>query len=238
MLTAPLILVAEDDAHTRDYLVTLLESEGYRVASVTNGPAALTRGQAGDVALVLLDRGLPGLDGLAVCQQLQAQPGRRPPVIMLTAFSRPDQRLQGFAAGADDYVTKPFSPGELVARIQSVLRRTAPVGADDEAFRYVDERLQIDFAEQQVIVAGQPIALKRTEAELLRVLVERAGEVVPFETILTEVWGPAYTDAPQYVHLYVSYLRRKIEPAPRAPRYILTRRGVGYQFACPAPPQQ
>jgi DNA-binding response OmpR family regulator len=232
MPTAPLILVAEDDPHTRDYLVTLLEMEGYRVEGVGDGSAALARGLASDVDLVVLDRGLPKLDGLAVCEQLTVQPGRRPPIIMLTAFASTEQRLEGFAVGVDDYVVKPFSPGELVARIESVLRRTTPQVA--AAPRRIDERLQIDFVEQQVIVEGKRIDLKRLEADLLRVLVEHGGEVVPFETILTEVWGPAYTDATQYVHLYVNYLRRKIEPEPRKPRYICTRRGVGYRFALPA----
>ncbi|HLH25030.1 MAG TPA: response regulator transcription factor [Chloroflexota bacterium] len=234
MLPAPLILVAEDDSYVRDFLVTLLESEGYRVDSVASGPAALARGQAGDVDLIVLDRGLPGLDGLTVCERLATQPGRQPAIIMVTAFTHADQRLEGFAAGVDDYVTKPFSPGELVARIESVLRRTARASAGPAPLR-IDERLQIDFPEHQVLVDGQPIDLKPTEASLLRVLVERADQVVPLEAILTEVWGPAYVDSPHYVHLYVNYLRRKIEPDPRAPRYILTQRGIGYRFAMPVP---
>src|SRR3954447_14224933 len=164
MRSAPFILVAEDDPHTRDYLTKLLEMEGYRVEGVADGPAALERGQASDVDLVVLDRGLPKLDGLAVCEQLTAGPGRRPPIIMLTAFASTQQRLEGFAVGVDDYVVKPFSPGELVARIESVLRRTGPRSTAGP--RYVDERLQIDFAEQQVIVAGERIDLKRMEAGL------------------------------------------------------------------------
>jgi DNA-binding response OmpR family regulator len=232
MLPAPLILVAEDDPHTRDYLTKLLEMEDYRVEGVADGLAALARCQASDVDLVVLDRGLPKLNGLAVCEQLTAQTGRRPPIIMLTAFAQTEQRLEGFAAGVDDYVVKPFSPGELVARIESVLRRTAP--RNTQGPRRIDERLQIDFAEHEVIIDGEHIALKRTETDMLRVLVEHAGEVVPFATILTEVWGPAYTDATQYVHLYVNYLRRKIEPNPRKPRYICTKRGIGYRFVLPA----
>src|SRR5215218_8697782 len=110
MLPAPLILVAEDDPHTRDYLVKFLELEGYCVEGVDNGAAALARGQASDVDLVILDRGLPQLDGLAVCEQLAGRAGRRPRIIMLTAFTSAEQRLQGFAVGADDYVVKPFSP--------------------------------------------------------------------------------------------------------------------------------
>jgi DNA-binding response OmpR family regulator len=234
MSTEPLILIVEDDRLTRDYLVELLVSAAYRVASVADGHAAVERSQAGDVDLVVLDRGLPGLDGLTVCEQLRARPGPQPPILMLTAFTDLNERLRGFAAGVDDYVAKPFRSAELLARIKTILRRTGPGAARRPALVDIDPRLQIDFEERQVVVDGQHVALSRTECELLRVLVQHAGQAVPIATILTAVWGPAYTDAPQYVHLYVTYLRRRIERDPRSPRYLQSERGAGYRFQVPA----
>ena len=239
MPTGPRILVVEDDRLTRNYLVELMDSAGYRVASVADGPAAVERTRAGDVDLLILDRGLPGLDGLAVCEQLRAHLGPRPPILMLTAFIESNQRLRGFIAGVDDYVTKPFSSAELLARIQAILRRTDPGTARRAGLVDVDERLQIDFEERQVVVDGRRVVLSPTECALLRVLVEQAGQVVPVATLLTDVWGPAYTDAPAYIHLYVTYLRRKIERDPRHPRYLISERGAGYRFEVPtaaAPP--
>src|SRR5215208_3554645 len=231
MLPDPLILVVEDDRLARNTLVQLLASEGYRAESVADGRAALEASKASAPDVILLDRGLPGLGGLEVCEQLRARPGQQPAIIMLTGFIEPSQRLQGFAAGVDDYVTKPYAPAELVARIKAILRRRAPGGAQGSPRIQIDERLEIDFDEQQIVVDGQPIGLGRTEFKLLQVLLEHAGDVVPFATILTEVWGPAYTDAPHYVHLYVTYLRRKVERDPRVPRYIVSERGVGYRFS-------
>jgi len=235
MLRDPLILVVEDDRLTRNTLVKLLAEEGYRADSVANGHAALQYSEASAPDVILLDRGLPGLGGLEVCEQLRARPGHQPVIIMLTGFIEPSQRLQGFAAGVDDYVTKPYGPDELVARIRAILRRMAPGGAQGSSRIRVDERLEIDFYEQEVLVDGQRIGLGRTESRLLQVLLEHAGDVVPFGTILTEVWGPAYTDAPHYVHLYVTYLRRKIERDLRAPRYIVSERGMGYRFGIRVP---
>src|SRR4051794_41117855 len=225
MLSDPLILVVEDDRLTRNTLVKLLAEEGYRAESVADGRAALEYCEASAPDVILLDRGLPGLGGLEVCEQLRARPGQQPVIIMLTGFIEPGQRLQGFAAGVDDYVTKPYGPDELVARIRAILRRMAPGGAQGAARIQVDERLAVDFDEQEIVVDGQRIGLGRTEFRLLQVLLGHDGDVVPFAKILTEVWGPAYTDAPHYVHLYVTYLRRKIERDSRVPRYIVSERG-------------
>lgn len=158
------------------------------------------------------------------------------PIIMLTAAIAEAERLAGFAAGVDDYVAEPFSVGELVARITAVLRRTQ--GKLPVAGRLVvDEHLQISLAEREAVVAGERVRLRPTEARLLALLVERAGRTVPYEEILTQVWGPEYRDETHYVHLYVTYLRQKIEPDARCPRYLVSRRGVGYSFA-PMPASQ
>jgi two-component system KDP operon response regulator KdpE len=231
MLAAPLILVVEDDRATTNYLVRLLVHNGYRVEWVPDGPGALDRVRADDVALVLLSESLPGLSGVEVARQICSQPGHHPPVIMLSVFFDLDRRLQGFAAGADDYVTRPFSGEELLARIKAILRR-APWSLDCPAGRLqVDERLCIDFDEHEIVVDCRRTKLWPTEYKLLRLLVEHAPRIVPFETILMQVWGPAYTDARHYVHLYVAYLRKKIETNPSDPRYIVADRGVGYRFA-------
>src|SRR5262249_4688498 len=139
-------------------------------------------------------------------------------------------KIQGLELGADDYVTKPFSPAELAARIKAVLRRTAFRQPPRRDLAVVDERLQVDWAEQEVIVNGQRTRLRPTEARLLQHLIEYAGRTVSFDSILQTVWGPEYRDETHYVHLYITYLRRKIEEDPAHPRYILTRRGLGYSF--------
>jgi DNA-binding response OmpR family regulator len=225
------VLVVEDDPLTRRVLHELLESEGYAVHAVADGTAALAHLDSRSVDLIVLDRGLPRVDGLEVCRQARAGPqGKRLRIIMLTGLDDPAHILDGFEVGADDYVTKPYSGSELLARVKANLRRTDLRRDERLASLVVDDRLTIDFNEQQIVVDGQRIEVGRTECALLRLLVEHAGQVVPFATILAQVWGPAYTDAPQYVHLYVNYLRRKIEPDPRAPRYILSERRVGYRF--------
>src|SRR4051794_910552 len=229
--STPTVLVVEDDRLTRRVLQELLESEGYAVHAVADGPAALAHLESHPVDLILLDRGLPGVDGLAVCRLARAGPqGNRLRIIILTGLDDPEHILGGFDAGADDYVTKPYGARELLARVKANLRRRELARPAPRSSLVVDEHLTVDFDEQQVVVDGNRIGLGRTEFALLRLLVENAGQVVPFATILTQVWGPAYTDAPHYVHLYVTYLRRKMERDPRAPRYILSERRVGYRF--------
>jgi DNA-binding response OmpR family regulator len=229
--STPAVLVVEDDRLTRRVLHELLDWEGYAVHAVADGPAALAHLDSHHVDLVVLDRGLPGVNGLEVCRRARAGlRGKSLRIIMLMGLDDPEHILDGFDAGADDYVAKPYSPRELLARVRANLRRKDLARVDQVPLLVVDERLQIDFNEQEVTLDGQRIRLGRTEFALLRVLVENAGQVVPFATILTQVWGPAYTDAPNYVHLYITYLRRKIERDPGAPRYVHSERGVGYRF--------
>jgi two-component system, OmpR family, KDP operon response regulator KdpE len=225
------VLVVEDDPLTRRVLHELLESEGYTVHAAADGTAALAYLDSDSIDLIVLDRGLPRVDGLEVCRRARGSPqGKLLRIIMLTGLDDPEHILDGFDAGADDYVTKPYSMSELLARVKANLRRTDLRTVERIPPMVVDERLQIDFNEQQVVVDGERIGLGRTEFALLRLLIENAGQVVPFSTILAQVWGPAYTDAPHYVHLYVTYLRRKIQRDPHAPRYIRSERGVGYRF--------
>ena len=211
-----------------DFLKVSLEQQGQRILEAQDGEEALQRVRDELPDLVLLDLGLPDIDGFDVLARLRAVSAV--PVIVVTVRGEEADRIRGLELGADDYVTKPFSPAELVARIKAVLRRATEAGGLRSGLVVVDERLQIDFDEREVIVEGERIPLRPTEHRLLYQLVQNAGRTLPFEAILARVWGPEYGEETHYVHLYVTYLRQKIEPAPANPRYILTRRGVGYGF--------
>jgi len=179
--------------------------------------------------LILLDVMMPDLDGFEVLKMIREV--STVPVIMLTAKGEEDDRVRGLELGADDYVTKPFSPRELVSRVRAVLRRTdqASGQAPNEVIR-VDERLQIDFSRREVWVEGQLVKLRPTEYRLLYHLVQNAGWVMTYDQLLSKVWGYEYRDEPHYVRLYINYLRQKLEEDPANPKYILTERGVGYRF--------
>jgi two-component system KDP operon response regulator KdpE len=149
---------------------------------------------------------------------------------MLTAKNEEDDRVRGLELGADDYVTKPFSPRELVSRVRAVLRRTSAQRGASSAVIEVDSRLKLDFDRREVWIDGQLIKLRPTEYRLLYHLVQNAGWVVTHDQILAKVWGYEYRDEPHYVRLYINYLRQKLEENPSDPKYILTERGVGYRF--------
>jgi two-component system KDP operon response regulator KdpE len=150
---------------------------------------------------------------------------------MLTAKGEEDDRVHGLELGADDYITKPFSPRELVSRVRAVLRRTQALsGMDSRDLIEVDDRLKIDFGRREVWVEGKLVKLRPTEYRLLYHLVQNAGWVMTYDQLLSKVWGYEYRDEPHYVRLYINYLRQKLEKDPADPRYILTERGVGYRF--------
>ncbi len=224
----PRVLAVDDEPRMLDFIRVSLERQGFLVLEAQDGQEALARVRADLPDCVLLDAGLPDIDGFDVLEQLRATSAI--PVIMVTVRSDEQDKIRGLTLGADDYVTKPFSPGELGARIKAVLRRSEGVGALRTGLVRVDDRLQIDFDERDVIVDGKRIALRPTEYRLLYHLVQNAGRTLPFEVILARVWGPEYRDETHYVHLYITYLRQKIEADPSNPRYILTKRGVGYSF--------
>ncbi len=224
----PRVLAVDDEPRMLDFIRVSLERQGFLVLEAQDGQEALARVRADLPDCVLLDAGLPDIDGFDVLEQLRATSAI--PVIMVTVRSDEQDKIRGLTLGADDYVTKPFSPGELGARIKAVLRRSEGVGSLRTGLVRVDDRLQIDFDERDVIVDGQRIPLRPTEYRLLYHLVQNAGRTLPFEVILARVWGPEYRDETHYVHLYITYLRQKIEADPSNPRYILTKRGVGYSF--------
>jgi two-component system KDP operon response regulator KdpE len=171
---------------------------------------------------------MPDMDGFEVLEMIRES--NTVPVIMLTAKGEEEDRVHGLELGADDYITKPFSPRELVSRVRAVLRRTEMTGASTHGLIEVDDRLKIDFDRHEVWVEAQLVKLRPTEYRLLYHLVQNAGWVLTHDQILTKVWGYEYRDEPHYVRLYINYLRQKIEKDPANPKYILTERGVGYRF--------
>jgi len=152
------------------------------------------------------------------------------PVIMLTAKGEEDDRVRGLELGADDYITKPFSPRELVSRVRAVLRRTETTSSSSHGIIEVDDRLKLDFDRHEIWVEGNLVNLRPTEYRLLYHLVQNAGWVISHDQLLANVWGYEYRDEPHYVRLYINYLRKKLEKDPANPQYILTERGVGYRF--------
>jgi DNA-binding response OmpR family regulator len=222
------ILVVDDEPRMRRFVRMNLDLEGYDVLEADNGLVALQKVRDDMPDLVLLDVAMPEMDGFETLERIREVSSV--PVIMLTVKNDEADRIRGLDLGADDYVTKPFSPRELLSRIRAVLRRVEPAkGSVDEPL-VIDEDLQIDFPRRTVIARGEPVKLRPTEYRLLLHLVENAGWIVPQETLLSKVWGPEYRDDNQLLRLYITYLRKKIEPDPANPRYILTERGVGYQF--------
>lgn len=223
------ILVVDDEERMVRFIRLNLEHDGFEVISAYRGYQALdaVREQLPD--LVLLDVMMPDLDGFEVLKLIRE--GSSIPVIMLTAKGEEDDRVRGLELGADDYITKPFSPRELVSRVRAVLRRTEAVNpASRSEIIHVDEHLQIDFGRREVWLDGELVKLRPTEYRLLYHLVQNAGWVLTYDQILTKVWGYEYRDEAHYVRLYINYLRQKIEKDPSNPKYIITERGVGYRF--------
>lgn len=232
-----LILIVDDDPQVIQFVRMHLEREGYQVIEASSGLEALDRVREALPDLVLLDVIMPEMDGFETLKLLRELSDV--PVIMLTVKADRSDRIRGLELGADDYITKPFSPGELSRRIKAVLRRAAVTMLTERGLIRVDDRLSIDFSRRVVLVEGKAIRLRPTEYRLLYHLVSNAGWVIPHEVLLSRVWGYAYRDEIQYLRLYIMYLRQKIEEDPSRPRYILTERGVGYRFmGFKAPPSR
>jgi two-component system KDP operon response regulator KdpE len=225
------ILIVEDEPRVVRLVSEILGAAGYRVMVASNGKQAIELVALEQPNLVLLDIMLPdGLDGYEICQRVREFSNA--PIIMLTAKAQDADKLRGFDAGADDYLTKPFNAKELLARVRAVLRRsqqpeeiiTSPL---------VCGELEINLAQHTVRVRSQPVNLTRTEFALLRELAMNANRVVLHQDLLTKVWGPEYRDDIDYLRAYVRFLRRKLEVDPANPHHILTCEGVGYQLVCP-----
>ena len=222
------ILVVDDEERMVRFIHLNLEHDGFRVIDAFNGSQALERLRTGMPDLVILDVMMPDIDGFEVLKTIREF--STVPVIMLTAKSEEEDRVRGLEYGADDYVTKPFSPRELVSRVRAVLRRTEMTSGAKHGPIDVDKYLKLDFDRHEIWVNGKLVNLRPTEYRLLYYLVQNAGWVVSHDQILTHVWGYEYRDQPHYVRLYINYLREKIEKDPANPQYILTERGIGYRF--------
>jgi len=224
-----LILVVDDEPRMTRFIRMNLELEGYHVIEARDGIQALDRVRTELPDLVILDVMMPEMDGFETLRMLREI--SNVPVIMLTVRDEEEDKVRGLELGADDYVTKPFSARELASRVKAVLRRAQGPAGPEESILEIDDRLSIDFNKREVIVEGEHIHLRPTEFRLLYHLVENAGWVVPHETLLSKVWGYEYgEDEIQNLRLYISYLRKKIEPDPSNPRYIFTEIGTGYRF--------
>ncbi|WP_367306006.1 response regulator [Alicyclobacillus acidocaldarius] len=221
------ILVVEDEEPIANILRFALEREGYRVSCAYDGAEALERWRALQPDLILLDVMLPEVDGFDVLRAIRQASGV--PVIILTAKDDEVDKVLGLELGADDYVTKPFSTRELVARVKANLRRASDVLREHkENERYVVQDLVIDLAEYTVTKAGQPIPLTHREFQVLAVLAAHPGRVFTRDQLVDQVWGTDYVGDTRAVDVTIRRLREKLEPDPSQPRYVLTRRGVGY----------
>jgi two-component system, OmpR family, KDP operon response regulator KdpE len=225
------VLVADDDPLIQRLVRTHLDRAGFRVLTAADGEAAVDMAAAEQPDLIVLDLMLPKLDGFEVCKRIREF--SLVPIVMLTARGDQVDKLRGFEVGADDYLTKPFSPPELLARVRAVLRRAqqGPSGAQPSVVRC--GALTIDFVRRRVLVQEELIKLTPTEFQLLQQLALNAGKVLSHTELLTSVWGPEYRDDRDYLWAYVRHLRRKLEPDVEHPRHILSEPGYGYVLDCP-----
>ena len=222
------ILIVDDEPRMIRFIRMNLEHDGFAVSEAADGLRALKQVRDTLPDLVLLDVMMPELDGFETLRLLREF--STVPVIVLTARGEEDDRVRGLELGADDYVTKPFSPRELVSRVKAVLRRAETPAPAEKATLRIDDRLSLNFDRREVLVEGRPVKLRPTEYRLLYHLVNNAGWVIPHDQLLAKVWGYEYREETHYLRLYINYLRQKLEQDPAHPQYILTERGVGYRF--------
>ena len=223
------ILLIEDEAGLVRTLKDLLARRGYTVEAKMTGEEGLATAMDQEFDLILLDVMLPGIDGFEVCRRIR-RAKIRIPILMLTARGQISDKVLGFEGGADDYVTKPFDPDELLARIGALLRRASFSKTDDlRSFEFDGKR--VDFVKSQLIRDGKPVDLSERESRLLRYFIEHKGEIITRETLLQEVWGYQAVPLTRTVDVHIVWLRQKIEEDPRNPRHILTVHGRGYRFS-------
>ncbi len=227
-MSDPTVLVIEDERQIRRFLGPTLASNGYRMLEADTGADGLTEAAAWQPDIVILDLGLPDMDGLQVLRRLREWSAV--PVIVLSARGQEGDKVAALDAGADDYVSKPFGPAELLARIRVALRHAAALH-EDAAPTFTVGELHLDLARRQVTVGGKEVHLTPIEYRLITVLARHAGKVLTHRQLLIEVWGPTHTTEAHYLRVYMAQLRRKLEPEPARPRYLLTEPGVGYRLA-------
>lgn len=222
------VLVVEDEEGIRLFLTTRLQRAGYDVVAAQNGLEGLQRFYSERPDIVILDIAMPEMDGWQTLQRIREV--STVPVMILTAATQEREKIRGLEEGADDYITKPFSGDELLARVSAVLRRSSQPAKDLENNVYSDAELSIDFLRHEVFVRGDPVNLSATEFHLLNVLTSNVGVVLSQEKLLDLVWGQDYDDSLSIVRLYINYLRQKIEVDPGKPKLVETVRGFGYRY--------
>jgi two-component system KDP operon response regulator KdpE len=220
------VLIVDDEPQIRRFLRTTLSAHGYRVIEASCGREAMTLTATERPELMLLDLGLPDIEGLEVIHRLREWSAV--PIIVVSVRGQEAKKIEALDSGADDYVTKPFGMGELLARIRAALRHRLQAEVDDPVFHSAG--LMVDLVKRIVTVDGREVKLTPKEYDLLRVLVTHAGKVVTHQQLLREVWGPGSVYETHYLRVYVGQLRQKLEPDPAQPRYILTEPGVGYRL--------
>ena len=225
--TDPLILVVDDEPQVRRFLRASLPTQGYRLVEAETGADALREASTRVPDAVLLDLGLPDLDGVEVTRRIREWSAV--PIVVLSARGQESDKIEALDAGADDYLTKPFGIGELLARLRVALRhanRTA--GSEEPVFEHGD--LRVDLATQRVFSRGEEVRLTRTEYRLLALLVKHAGKVMTHRQLLKDVWGPGSVNESHYLRVYMGQLRHKLEEDPARPRHLVTEIGVGYRL--------
>ena len=228
--TPTLVLVIEDEAAMRRFLSASLTAAGYRVAEAETGDAALKAAPLQPPDVVILDLGLPDMDGLEVISNLRTW--SQVPIVVVSARGQEKDKVAALDLGADDYLTKPFGVQELLARIRVAMRHAARIaaGGADETTQFVVGDLKVDLAARRVFVADKEVHLTPLEYRLLGMLVRHAGKVLTHRFLLEEVWGPPYVEEMHYLRVYMANLRSKLETDPARPRYLLTEQGVGYRL--------
>ena len=222
------ILLIEDERQMRRFLRVTLQSEKYNVLEAETATDGLSQAATRSPDIVLLDLGLPDMDGLDVIEILRDW--STVPVIVISAREQEGDKIKALDRGADDYLTKPFGAGELLARIRAALRHVAPKSQDQREAVFVAEELRIDFLKRQVFCGTREVHLTPIEYRLLTVLVRNAGRVMTHKQILKEVWGPPYVEQTHYLRVFMNQLRKKIEADSARPRFLLNEPGIGYRF--------
>ena len=224
----PLVLVVDDEPQVVRFLRATLPAQGYRLVEAVTGAQGLVAASTRAPDLILLDLGLPDLDGVEVTRRLREWSAT--PIIVLSARGQETDKIEALDAGADDYLTKPFGTGELLARMRVALRNAARAAGDEGETVFTAGDLKVDLGARRVFVGEKEIHLTRTEYNVLAVLVKHAGKVLTHRQLLKEVWGPGSTGESHYLRVYMGQLRHKLERDPARPRYLLTETGVGYRL--------
>jgi two-component system KDP operon response regulator KdpE len=223
------IIIVEDEAHIRRFLRTALIAEGYQVFEAVTGKQGLTEAATRKPDLIILDLGLPDMDGVEVVKGVRSWSSV--PIVILSARSQESDKISALDAGADDYLVKPFGVGELLARIRVALRHVSnsPDGEEEGVFSVGE--LKVDMIHRKITVSDAEVHLTPIEYRLLTVLIKHAGKVLTHQLLLKEVWGPNYVERAHYLRIYMGTLRHKLEKDPARPRFLLTEVGVGYRLA-------